>query len=446
MLQKNIFSDKSLKNASLITTLLAAVEVLRPQYAILENVVSMGHRRKGLEDQNVLSQLVACLVSMGYQVSQYIMDSWSYGSGQQRSRVFVTIAAPGLEPIKQPPHTHSLPLNNTASRSLGTLPNGQRFGQREWYTTPFQHVSAGAIIADLPNIGNANVQTCISHPDHRVSYPQRRSERALLACIPREPPGCGYKEALRFGVIPKDLLRPGKEHGQAYQRIAEAGLIPTICTTVSVRDSHNGACVHSTQDRPLTVLDARRAQGYLDKEPIIGNRAEQYKIAGNGVDRKCAFAEGVELREAVMTNTRKRLVAEAEQEMVMNIDYEDTDHFSDAASDASGIDVAIPKLDGGDGRPRMITGYSSRQKRRTKRPNDDRDTVVLSSCVPEAEISSKSGNDLMVLPSQTPKLETVRKCLKSVTIQSRRPSLSPANTPSSLKRSYDGDLEDQRPQ
>jgi DNA (cytosine-5)-methyltransferase 1 len=141
--------------------------------------VNMASTRKGLEDQKVLSQLVACLVSMGYQVNQYIMDSWTYGSCQRRSRIILTIAAPGLEAITQHPHTHSRSYEDTRARSLGMLPNGERFGDREHYATPFPYISASEATADLPDIGNGNVQTCVPFPDHRLAANEQRTEEAV---------------------------------------------------------------------------------------------------------------------------------------------------------------------------------------------------------------------------------------------------------------------------
>jgi DNA (cytosine-5)-methyltransferase 1 len=44
-------------NASHISTFCSYVDLLRPEYGILENVVSMGATRKGLEDQNVLRSM-----------------------------------------------------------------------------------------------------------------------------------------------------------------------------------------------------------------------------------------------------------------------------------------------------------------------------------------------------------------------------------------------------
>lgn len=213
--------------------------------------------------------------------------------------MFLTIAAPGLHPIIKPKHTLSRPEKDTTGKSLGKLPNGERLGEREQYATPFPYVSAGEITSDLPNIGNCNVQTCIPHPDHKVSYQPNRKERILLYDIPRNPPGSGYAEAYTLDLIPMQLQKPGKEAGKAYRRIKKTGLIPTITTTLSIQDSRNGASIHWDQNRPITIMDTRRAQGYLDEESIIGDREGQFIIVGNGVDRKVSFALGLSLRRAL---------------------------------------------------------------------------------------------------------------------------------------------------
>ncbi|KAF1916338.1 hypothetical protein BDU57DRAFT_516387 [Ampelomyces quisqualis] len=335
-LQQNPLDEKSCINASHITTLCSAVDLYRPSYAVLENVVAMAFTKTGREDQNILSHLVACFVSMGYQVNQYIMDSWNYGSGQRRSRVLVSIAAPGLDPIVQPWHTHSQPLGKEKALSLGELSNGQRFGQREAYPTPFASLSAHTITWDLPNIGNGNIQTCPSHPDHRVSIQPNRKKRALIKCIPRQPPGCGYSYSHTRGLIPLSLQVRGKEKGKSFTRIEALGLIPTITTGLSIQDSYNGANLHWSQDRPITLLEARRAQGYSDDEPIIGDLGRQYTVVGNGVDRKVAFAQGLALRQAVMSNLWK-----GGQDMLVDVEDED-DGLSDATVDDSVIDVHDP--------------------------------------------------------------------------------------------------------
>ncbi|KAH6839848.1 S-adenosyl-L-methionine-dependent methyltransferase [Alternaria alternata] len=301
-LQRNFLSEQSLRNASHITTFCSYVDLYRPFYGVLENVVNMASTRVGYEDQNVLSQVVACLVSMGYQCNQYIMDAWSYGSAQQRSRLILTIAAPGLEPIAQPWHTHARPLEETAGKSLGRLPNGERFGEREYYPTPFAYVPASTVSDELPDIGTGVIQTCIPFPDHRVPGLPTRKPRALVKCIPTQPPGCGYREADQRGLIPTLLRDPRTSAGRAYRRIKAKGLVPCITTGLAVHNSRAGALLHWDQHRSISVLEARRTQGYMDQEPIIGSLIEQYKIVGNGVDRKVAFAIGLALLRAVQKN------------------------------------------------------------------------------------------------------------------------------------------------
>jgi DNA (cytosine-5)-methyltransferase 1 len=330
-------------NASHISTFCSYVDLLRPEYGILENVVSMGATRKGLEDQNVLSQLTACLVGMGYQVNEYIMDSWNYGSIQQRSRIILTVAAPGLDPIIQPQHTHSLPKELTANRSLGKIPNGQPFGERQRYATPFPHVSPEKVLSNLPDIGNGSSQTCIQYPDHRLPKPTARKDQARLECIPIQPPGCGYKEAHKLGLIPLSLQMPGKETGKAFRRVEQAGLVPCLTTTLNVSDSFRGASVHWREHRPLSILEARRIQGYLDHEVIVGSLNKQLEIIGNGVDRKCSTAIGLAIRQTLAQSMKNGnmpdLPAEPIEEMLVDAEQNQME-TSDASLGNSATKVA----------------------------------------------------------------------------------------------------------
>ena len=260
------------------------------------------------------------------------MDSWTYGSCQQRSRIILTIAAPGLEPLLQQPHTHSRPSHETAARSLGRLPNGERFGDREHYATPFPYMSAQEATADLPNIGNGNVQSCVAFPDHRLSRPTSSKTRALLEHIPRYPPGRGYAEAMQLDLVPPLLQMTKKSIGKAYRRIQADGLIPTITTVVNMQDAYNGASVHWDQHRPLSIQEAKRTQGYSDHEPVIGMLYEQWKTLGNGVDRKVSFSEGLALRDALAKSKcvlRPSKSVEDDTEMLVDVEDETNEWLSE---------------------------------------------------------------------------------------------------------------------
>lgn len=83
-LQSNKLSDQSLRNASMVASVVSYVDLYSPEYFFLENVVTMTQGMGPNKDQNVFSQALAALVATGYQVQQFLMDAWSYGSCQQR--------------------------------------------------------------------------------------------------------------------------------------------------------------------------------------------------------------------------------------------------------------------------------------------------------------------------------------------------------------------------
>ncbi|KAF2640227.1 S-adenosyl-L-methionine-dependent methyltransferase [Massarina eburnea CBS 473.64] len=296
-LQHDPFSDRSLRNASHVTTFCSFVDIYRPKYAFLENVVNMSATRKGYESELILQQLIACLVALGYQVQQFIMSSWMYGGPQRRSRLMLSIAAPGLTPLTPPVQTHSHP-DGISLKSIGKLSTGQKFGIQEDHPTPFPYVSARQALGHLPNIGNGRVYGCIKFPDHRVFAPMNEVTRKLIKAVPLDPPGQCLQDAVRQGLVPAYLYEDRKELGRSYQRIKGDGLVPTIVTRMLPHDGRNGACVHWEYDRPLTIEEARNAQGIRPCEVIIGSPAQQMRMVGNAVDRHQGEPLGLALRRA----------------------------------------------------------------------------------------------------------------------------------------------------
>ncbi|KAI5278623.1 DNA methyltransferase Dim-2, partial [Ascosphaera acerosa] len=130
-------SAESLRNSSMVASVASYVDFFRPKYAILENVLSMSTNNAAR--RNPLKQLVAAFVGMGYQLRLLNLDAWSFGAPQSRSRLFVLVAAPGLELPQRPPNTHAHP-SAKATRALGRGPNGETFGNRHWDPPVFDFV------------------------------------------------------------------------------------------------------------------------------------------------------------------------------------------------------------------------------------------------------------------------------------------------------------------
>ncbi|KAF2967826.1 hypothetical protein GQX73_g5768 [Xylaria multiplex] len=289
---------------SLVASFASFVELYRPLYGVLENVPNMvnssSHR-----DSCVFSQLVCALVGLGYQVQVLFLDAWSFGSPQKRTRVFLAFTAANLRTLKAPKASHSHPPN-TSLYKLGEMSCGRPFDSRKVVPTPFKFVSMKEAVGDLPDIQDGKADYCVGYPDHRLSIGYTWTMRKQLQCIPTHPYGMSFSKAWRGGVLTEAerLLFPvdGKERARpgakGWGRIDPHGLVGTIPTKCLPTDARIGIINHWEQNRPMTILEARRAQGFPDNEVLVGTRADQYKIIGNSVSRHVALVLGLAIREA----------------------------------------------------------------------------------------------------------------------------------------------------
>ncbi|KAH7002234.1 hypothetical protein EDB80DRAFT_75549 [Ilyonectria destructans] len=304
------------KNQSLVAAFGSFIDLYRPRYGLLENVPGIV-QKKANRDQDVFSQLICAIVGLGYQTHFFFLDASSCGSPQRRSRVFLAFAAPGLQLPRRPGPTHAHPPL-TKSLSLGNLPTGEPMAERAMPdATPFDFVSARAATADLPPVYDSKPDICVPFPDHRISLGFTKQLRLKVNLIPIQPWGMNFAQAW-FGpdrklagsgvitpverlVFPPDTggsLGRSRPNSNAYGRQFPARLIETVVTSQSPSDAKNGRTLHWHEGRVLTIMEARRAQGFRDDEVLLGSPADQYRIVGNSVAREVAVALGAVFREA----------------------------------------------------------------------------------------------------------------------------------------------------
>lgn len=319
-LQQDKASVDSLRNASMVASVVSHVDLYCPQYCILENVVAMTAGVGKDKRENVFSQVIAAFVAMGYQVQQFLTDAWSHGSSQSRSRVFIVASAPGLEPFQAPQMTHDHPTTTEfRSQALGRSGNGKNFGRRRNEYTPFRCTTAAEATSDLPHIGDGQSRVCPSFPDHVLPSEEDAEARDRIASVPFRPHGMGLLDAVRKDLVtgkPKDWLLQSSSvksgyGSKSYSRVRPDGLFPTVTTVQKIACGYTGRTCHWDQNRPLTVMELRRAMGFLDYEPIIGSPRQQVHIIGNSVDRKVSFALGLCLRESWSRSWVRRLAGTA---------------------------------------------------------------------------------------------------------------------------------------
>lgn len=202
-LQRDKTSESSLRNISMVASVAAYVDLYRPKYALLENVVAMAN--KGKDKLGIFPQLLCTLVGLGYQVSQHFLDASSFGDSQKRSRLFISITAPGLVPMPPPTLTHSH-SPGTSARALGrNLANDLKFGERRFGPTPFKYVSVEESMGDLPDVGDSHIQTCIPYPDHRTVATEAAWVRQFIKHIPIHPSGKSAMDSILTGTMPSPL-------------------------------------------------------------------------------------------------------------------------------------------------------------------------------------------------------------------------------------------------
>ena len=325
----NLTNDKTTaaqrKNQSLVAAFGSFVDLYRPRYALLENVPGIVQKRAN-RDQDVFSQLVCALVGLGYQAQFFFLDASSCGASQRRSRVFVVCAAPGHALPRMPLQTHAHPPH-TKTLGIGHLPNGESMAERVMPTaTAFGFVSAQAATADLPPVYDAKPDLCIPYPDHRITIGMSKTVRTRTKLIPNRPWGINFAQAW-YGADRKKpgsgpltpaerlafpqqsssngdgggggpLLGRSLPNSNAYGRQFARRPFDTIVTHQSVDDAKTGRQLHWREPRVLTVMEARRAQGFRDGEVLLGLPAAQWRIVGNSVAREVAVALGVVFREA----------------------------------------------------------------------------------------------------------------------------------------------------
>ncbi|KAI1259709.1 S-adenosyl-L-methionine-dependent methyltransferase [Xylariaceae sp. FL1019] len=295
-----------MKNQSLVASFASYVDFYRPLYGLLENVPKMVNSSK-VRDACVFSQLVCALVGLGYQVQVLFLDAWAFGASQHRSRVFLSFTAPGLRTPKKPAQSHSHP-KQVRKEKLGVMSCGRPFDERTVVPTPFKFVGMREAVGDLPDISDGKADCCLGYPDHHLSIGYTSAMRKQVQHIPTHPYCMNFSKAwfgtprvlseaerLLYPPPPSERTTP-KSNG--WGRIDPNNIIGTISTCCLPTDLRTGQLNHWEQGRPITILEARRAQGFLDNEVIIGSPSEQYRIVGNSVSRHVSLVLGLAIREA----------------------------------------------------------------------------------------------------------------------------------------------------
>lgn len=225
------------------------VENLKPTYVVIENVRGLlstpfplkegGDSVKGGALQIALDKLK----KSGYAVSFNLYNAANFGAPQIRERV-VLIGKLGDRKVPYLTPTHS---------------KDESFGLPAWRTF-------GEAVEDI----QGQKMHCSSFPEKRLKYFKMLKEGQYWKDLP---------EDVQPEAMGKSFALSGGKTG-FYRRITFSKPCPTLVTTPTMPATD---LCHPTEDRPLSVEEYKRVQGFPDDWKICGNLSDMYKQIGNAV-------------------------------------------------------------------------------------------------------------------------------------------------------------------
>lgn len=232
------------------------VEKIRPTYVVIENVrglLSAPYPYKDIEDPikgGALCIILDRLKEAGYTISFELYNAANFGAPQIRERVVIIGKLGG----------HKVPYLSPTHDESG------RYGLLPWITLR----EAVADIEDKPH-------HYVEFPEKRLKYYRMLNEGQYWKDLPKEVQEEAMGATLKLG---------GGKTG-FFRRLSFGRPSPTLVTDPTMPATD---LCHPTEDRPLSVEEYSRIQGFPDDWNICGPINEQYKQIGNAVPIKLGEA------------------------------------------------------------------------------------------------------------------------------------------------------------
>lgn len=230
---------------------------IRPRYLVIENVRGLLSASYPIEPNGpavkggALRIILNKLKDAGYTVSFNLYNAANFGAPQVRERV-VLVGKLGADKVGYLVPTHS---------------SDPRFGLPGW-------VTFGQAVKDLPTECHAS-----EFPARRLKFFKMLQEGQYWKDLPAEVQRDAMGKAYELG---------GGKTG-FYRRIWFDRPCPTLVTSPTMPATD---LCHPTENRPLSVEEYKRVQGFPDEWKIRGNLSDMYRQIGNAVPMALGEAIG----------------------------------------------------------------------------------------------------------------------------------------------------------
>lgn len=290
--RRNGFVDH---RASGVYEFIRVVRAIRPNFFVFEEVpgfVRAAHLHASFYERvrnpqlytdpnwrlgGAFDEIIGEIEDTGYSLSSGILNAADYGSGQKRKR-FILIGSRSGEPVPLPTPTHAKPGSLEVSEG-SRLP---------WRTLRDE---IGELVEAEPE--------CSRFPDSWGKYlrlvPQGGCWRDLPRRLHKKVLGGAYDD-------PNNALTRGLKGGRTgfMRRLSWDRPAPTLTDSPNTKAS---CLCHPEADRPLSVREYARLQGFPDAWIFCGGRAAKYRLIGQATPVPLAHAVGSSLMAAVTSRT-----------------------------------------------------------------------------------------------------------------------------------------------
>lgn len=250
------------------------VEVLKPDFFVLENVEGLLSLNKGLFKEDILSRFS----ELGYNVTYKVLLASDYSVPQNRRRVFFV----GLK-------------RDVFSDTFFEFPEGSS-----------DKISCSMALSDLPNLDNGEDPTVYrTEPlneyqefmrlncDKLYNNEKRNHTQRTVEVIKMVPEGKCMND------LPDSFFEKYgyKRYRQSFNRMDSTKPSMTI-------DTGHGSYFHYKENRTPTVRESARLQSFPDYYYFTGNKTSQYTQVGNAVPVLLAKSIGVQIKKYLNNNKK----------------------------------------------------------------------------------------------------------------------------------------------
>ncbi|MEM1831388.1 MAG: DNA cytosine methyltransferase [Thermosphaera sp.] len=264
------------KGGDLVFEFIRVVREARPRFFVFENVsgllsaarkhISFYERVRRKEHEipseaklgTAFELILAEFERTGYRVKWAILNSADYGVAQVRKRLFIVGSRDGEDIPFPPPRTHYPP------NSLDVLLDGKK----PWLTLR-------DVIWDLRDRRDLEYIKFPSWGEYLKYVPPGGCWINIPPELQRKAMGGAYDDQ-------GDPLKRGKKGGRRgfFRRLSWDKPAPTLVTSPVMK----ATCLcHPDHDRPLSVEEYKRLQGFPDSWILVGSTAAKYRLLGEAV-------------------------------------------------------------------------------------------------------------------------------------------------------------------